>query len=67
MNIENMIEIRKGQIQNAPQKGQIVMNPEYPQCYCNALLNFSGHQKYKEAQDKLYRILNGMSKENLEQ
>ena len=38
------------------QKGQIVMNPEYPQCYCNALLNFSGHQKYKEAQDKLYRI-----------
>lgn len=38
------------------QKGQIVMNPEYPQCYCNALLNFSGCQKYKEAQNKLRSI-----------
>lgn len=38
------------------QKRQIVMNPEYPQCYCNALLNFSGEQKYKEAQSKLQRI-----------
>lgn len=38
------------------QKNQIVMNSEYPQCYCNALLNFSGQQKYKEAQDKLHRI-----------
>lgn len=38
------------------QKNQIVMKSEYPQCYCNALLNFSGQQKYKEAQDKLYRI-----------
>ena len=38
------------------QRGQIVMNPEYPQCYCNALLNFSGQQKYKEAQNKRHRI-----------
>lgn len=38
------------------QKGQIVMNPEYPQCYCNALLNFSGQQKYKKAQDNWHRI-----------
>lgn len=32
------------------------MNPDYPQCYCNALLNFSGQNKYKEAQDKLKAI-----------
>lgn len=38
------------------QKRQIVMNPDYPQCYCNALLNFSGQNKYKEAQDKLKAI-----------
>lgn len=38
------------------QNGQTVMNPEYPQCYCNALLNFSGQHKYKVAQDKLKRI-----------
>lgn len=38
------------------QKGKIVMNPDYPQCYCNALLNFSGQNKYKEAQDKLKGI-----------
>ena len=37
-------------------KGQIVMNPKYPQCYCNALLNFSGYDKYKEAQNKLLSI-----------
>ena len=23
------------------------MNPNYPQCYCNALLNFSGQSKDK--------------------
>lgn len=38
------------------QKGQSVINPEYPQCYCNALLNFSGQQKYKVAQEKLNGI-----------
>ena len=32
------------------------MNPEYPQCYCNALLNFSGQHKYKVAQEKLNGI-----------
>ena len=32
------------------------MNPNYPQCYCNALLNFSGQNKYKEAQDKVKGI-----------
>ena len=38
------------------QNGKIVMNPDYPQCYCNALLNFSGQNKYKEAQDKVKGI-----------
>lgn len=38
------------------QKGKIVMNPDYPQCYCNALLNFSGESKYKEAQNKVKEI-----------
>lgn len=38
------------------QKGKIVMNPDYPQCYCNALLNFSGKSKYKEAQNKVKEI-----------
>lgn len=38
------------------QKRQIVMNPEYPQCYCNALLNFSGHYKFEEAQNRLRSI-----------
>ena len=38
------------------QKGRIVMNSDYPQCYCNALLNFSGQNKYKEAQDKVKAI-----------
>lgn len=38
------------------QKEKIVMNLEYPQCYCNALLNYSGWDKYKEAQDKLRAI-----------
>ena len=38
------------------QKGKIVMNPDYPQCYCNALLNFSGKSKYKEAQNKVKGI-----------
>lgn len=32
------------------------MNSDYPQCYCNALLNFSGQNKYKEAQDKVKAI-----------
>ena len=32
------------------------MNPNYPQCYCNALLNFIGQNKYKEAQDKVKGI-----------
>lgn len=32
------------------------MNLDYPQCYCNALLNFSGQNKYKEAQDKVKGI-----------
>lgn len=35
------------------QTGQIVANPEYPQCYCNALLNFSGQHKYEAAQKNL--------------
>lgn len=38
------------------QKGKIVMNPDYSQCYCNALLNFSGESKYKEAQNKVKEI-----------
>lgn len=38
------------------QNGKIVMNPDYLQCYCNALLNFSGQNKYKEAQDKVKGI-----------
>lgn len=38
------------------QKGQIVINSEYPQCYCNALLNFSGWHKYNVAQKKLKSI-----------
>ena len=38
------------------QKGKIVINPNYPQCYCNALLNFSGYQKYEEAQKKMDSI-----------
>ena len=38
------------------QKGQLVINPEYPQCYCNALLNFSGWHKYNTAQEKLKSI-----------
>lgn len=38
------------------QKGKIVLNPKYPQCYCNALLNFSGQNKYEEAQGKLKTI-----------
>lgn len=38
------------------QKGQIVMNSEYPQCNCNALFNFSGRHKYNVAQEKLKAI-----------
>lgn len=38
------------------QNRKIVMNPNYPQCYCNALLNFIGQNKYKEAQDKVKGI-----------
>ncbi len=38
------------------QNGKIEMDPGYSQCYCNALLNFSGQNKYKEAQDKAKEI-----------
>lgn len=38
------------------QKGKIVMSSAYPQCYCNALLNFCGQQKYREAQTNWQNI-----------
>ena len=39
----------KGYIRN--KKGEIVLIPEMKQCFCNALLNYSGHLKYKKAKD----------------
>lgn len=33
------------------EKNETVANPEFPQCYCNALLNYSGKLKKKVADD----------------